>query len=514
MTSGGAVAMSPGGRSSPKAMLGKSRSTPAMASVSTFANTSLTALSEADGLLAGDSADDERGGGGGVFSHHGGSQSCSFSATWLPDGGRMDATFSMCRSAKAPRFEGSMDRMNELPMRAGHPKAKFGQSVTSFGKSAAVTYPHSPTFSFRGGKSRMEDSPSPARKREAKTSKPEDLELQPRRRKQLSRGFGTEVRLRYRGGAMQLPPSPGPAAYEVPREADVLPKWAPSSALPWGKRTASRPELVNPTATDAGPGEYTVDHPFQTAAPAPLFGQPVTERTKDNFPAPNAYEVPTSVGAGTSVVIGPGQRPQWTSSDAPGPGAYSPDIRAVDPHSYGAVFGSVERRHESDDVDPDEPPGPGTHEVRRPPVVGVGLSKADTRKEIVGLGPKGIPGPGQYKVPTPEGKRIGIHGSLPRKPRSPKPGPGHYEPSDHLLRHTMPATGVMNYTAPRRSPFVNESGTEKTQEATLRRCALEVAQVADEFGFGPKQKKEQALLYVPSGPSHSFGARRPVGSFP
>jgi len=303
----------------------------------------------------------------------------------------------------------------------------------------------------------------------------------------------------------------------VPREIDALPMWAPSSALPWGKRTSSRPELVNPTATDAGPGEYTAEHPYQAAAPGPLIGQPLTERTRDNFPAPGTYKLPTSVGACTSVVIDPGaQRTQWSFGDGPGPGAYRPDVSAVDPHRAGAVFGTVERRHESDDVDPDEPPGPGTHEVRRPPVpnTGVGMPKADTRKEIVGLGPKGIPGPGHYKAPIPEGKRIALHQALPRRPRSPKPGPGHYEPEDHLLRHIAPSHGVMNYTAPRRSSFLNEgSGTEKSQEATLRRCAMEVARVADEHGFGPAQRKAKALSFTPSGPSHSFGARRPGGGF-
>lgn len=498
---------------------GRSKSSPALAnaSLSTFANTSVSTFAD-EQVLSPTSArsDDDT-----LAEPSAGSLAVRTSParggppSWLPNGGKMDANPLLCRSAKAPRMEGSHDRMLSPRQRTGHPRAKSYQPAEGLGHGTSAHFWHAPRYSFGGGKIRVaEEPPSPDKKSKmGQTLKPSEMWVQPRKRRQLSRGFGTEVRLRHRGGALDLPVSPGPAAYEVPRDADPVPVWAPSSLSPWGYRTAGRSEIVNPTATDAGPGEYTANHPFQVAAPSPTFGLHVRELAKDNFPDPTAYDVPTSMGTGVAYGIGPGQRSKWSFGDMPGPGAYSPTLEGVDPHSYHTIFGTVERRHEADEVDPDEPPGPGAHMVRREPKASdkpsVGMPQADSRKYVVGMGPLGVPGPGHYKIELSEGKRMGVHFPLTRSPDK-NPGPGEYNPSDHLQRQAAPTPNPLHYTAPRKSPFGQEgSGTEKSSEAILRRCAMEVAKTAEEKGFGVKERKEKSLAFAPSGPSHSFGARRP-----
>jgi len=492
--------------------INKSKSSPALAntSVTTFANSSVStfaeessadfvqlcsARSDVSAALAEPSA-----GGGGA------------DALWRP----MDATATMCRSAQATRLEGSLDRAAEPRQRAAHPRAKSYGPAETLGHGTSATIAHAPRYSFGGGKSRMPPevaiaslSPTPAG---GKTMKP-DAWLQPRRRKQLCRGFGMEVRLRYRGGAMELPISPGPAAYEVPREADPTPVWARASLSPWGRRTAQRPEMVNATATDAGPGEHTAHHPMVAAAPSPVIGLKIGDVTRDNFPDPAAYDLPTSIGAGPAFGIDPGPRSKWQAGDGPGPGAYDPSVHGVDPNPYRAVFGTSARRHESEEVDPDEPPGPGAHRVRRDPKASdkpsVGMPRADSRKHVVGMGPQGIPGPGTYQVRLGLGKHMGVHFPLTRGPNK-NPGPGEYDPSDHLQRATAPTPNPLHYTAPRKPPFGNEgTGTEKASEAMLRRCAVEVARKGEDSGLITRQRDDKLIAFSPSGPSHSFGFRRP-----
>lgn len=269
--------------------------------------------------------------------------------------------------------------------------------------------------------------------------------------------------------------------------------------------------MINPTATDAGPGEYIADHPFQAAAPSAVFGLHVRELTRDKYPDPGAYELPTSIGEGPSYGVGPGQRTAIRCGDVPGPGTYSPNPEGVNPHAYHALFGTVERRHAADEVDPDEPPGPGAHKVRKEPQASdkpsVGMPQADTRKRVVGMGPVDVPGPGRYEVKMDPGKKMGVHFPLTRSPDK-NPGPAEYSPNDAPQRHAAPTWNPLHYTAPRKGPFGESStGSQKASEAMLRRCAMAVAKAAEENGGGAR--KDTSLSFAPSGPSHSFGARRP-----
>jgi len=322
------------------------------------------------------------------------------------------------------------------------------------------------------------------------------------------------VRLRHRGGALDLPVSPGPAAYEVPRDSDPVPEWVPSSLIPWGHRTGQRADMVLPTATDVGPGDHIADHPFKASRPSATFGLHLRPAPRDHFPDPTAYDLPPTFN-GPAFSVGPGQRSSHPILDFPGPGRYDPEIDSVHPHSFHATFGTVERRHVADEVDPDEPPGPGSHNVRKDPKPtdkpSVGLPKDPKLKKTPGMGPVGFPGPGHYPLPTEKGTSAGVSFPLARSVEK-IPGPSDYHPDDHLGRHAPPSYGSLNYTAPRKSPFGQESsGTEKSSEAMLRRCAMEVAKTAEERGFGAKERKEAKLAFVTSGPSYSLGGRRTMG---
>merc|ERR1740121_822866 len=97
---------------------------------------------------------------------------------------------------------------------------------------------------------------------------------------------------------------------------------------------------------------------------------------------------------------------------SPGPAHYRPSDNEVVAHQKHAVFGTSERRHDSDDVDPDEPPGPGTHKVRKDPKPtdkpSAGLPKGEKGK-LTGLGPIGYPSPGEYQPKLPKAGSKTIH---------------------------------------------------------------------------------------------------------
>jgi len=266
-----------------------------------------------------------------------------------------------------------------------------------------------------------------------------------------------------------------------------------------------------PTFTDAGPGEYIADHPFQASRPSPYFGLNLNTLAKDNFPDPCIYDIPSRLGDAPAFGMGTGNRPKDKYGATPGPGAHDPRMESVYPDISGGTFGTVERRHESDEVDPDEPPGPGSYPVRKEyrasdkPSAGLGQA---ARGQAPGMGPVGFPGPGHYPLPqASRGTSSGVH--LPLYGKVEKlPGPGDYDPSDHLGRHASPAYRPLHQTAPRKGPFGDaSSGTEMADAALLSECALEIARSAEAMGFGSKQPKKETHSFQPSGPKHTMAGR-------
>lgn len=419
-----------------------------------------------------------------------------------------------------PRLEGSKDRFLEPKEHAKSPRPKSYGPAQTMAEGTAPSFAHSPKYSFGGGKSRAPDSqPNPfssnAKSLTASTSGAEaSLANRRSKRKVMSRGFGTAVRLQVKGGPMELPISPGPAVYDLARDGDKVPEWSSKSRVPWGVRSGGRTALINKTASDVGPGEYTADHAFQASAPPPKILH-VLKETPDlrrDYPAAGHYEVKTKMGATDSFrySFGTGSRPNmFKGTLGPGP-VYDPTLKGVDPDPRSASWGTAERRHITDLVDPDEPPGPGAHTIRKEykatdkPSAGLPKDEKQFRK-IGGLGPPGIPGPGEYAIPSERlGKPIALH--LPLEQRHENfPAGTDYDPKLSLTNPAPEEPRPMHRTAPRKSPFdVAESGSSGAAEALLKRALAQVG------GDAVKPDKNAMPKFLTSTPKWSFNPKRPA----
>jgi len=424
-------------------------------------------------------------------------------------GGLSRATWSGGWSVggKVPRLDGSLDRFIDPPERAAYPKSKHYDPAVTIGEDTNIRFERTPKFSFGGGKSRCQDmepkalamKKSASQKKLTRSASDTTAEKELARLKAKNRGpargFGTEERLRYRGGFAELPISPGPAAYEVQRQMDEAPLWAASTTVPWGKRSGGRKSLVQPNLSDIGPGEYTAHHDFTTfSRPHPIFGHPIREFRKAETPAPGKYEVKTSLGDGPGFSVGKGMRPELCKLDPnkPGPGAYDPDMRAVVPESYCTVFGTSERVHPAEGVDPDEPPGPGAHAVSfkltEESILSAGLSRTDrpfVKKDKI----SGIPGPGHYPGATAStfGKKAtSLHFPI-QRPFDNNPAPTDYDPVYSLVREDGPVCSSPRFKQPRKPPWEGPGWGKDANLPTAK----------------PLEK-----VYVPPGPKWSMNPRR------
>lgn len=418
----------------------------------------------------------------------------------------------------APRLDGGLDRMLEPPERSCAPRPQQYDAAIVFGEDTISAYHRAPNYSVGGGKSRMADlepraqtlsglAQESAKAAAAKAQKMHKScpNLRTPVKTTLSRGFGTEPRLKIRGGALQLPFSPGPAGYDVVRDSDIEPLWASKSVLPWGNRTGGRSEFARKLECRSGPGDHVAQYGmFNPAKPHPVFAHPLRTLTKDNFPAAGKYEIATSIGTGTGIKIGNApQRDARPPPDNPGPGNYDPE----DVHHRAACarFGTSERTHEADLIDPDEPPGPGAHDLLRDPrpkeCLNPGLPKDAKLKKTTGLGPQGFPGPGQYRCELPTGKAIALHYPL-KRPLEKTPGPADYRVSVRLTKEEAPAWGSVGRTAPRKPPWeTNNAGSDDMAVAVM---AAEAA-AANQEGDLPQASKSD---FKPKGPKWSLGRRR------
>lgn len=399
------------------------------------------------------------------------------------------------------RLDTSTDRFLEPPERAANPRPKQYDPCTSIGDGVSVSYQHTPKYSFGGGKSRLGDMEKEKRilavQKETRSGDQKKNALQAligqqersvvkqledfkKEHQRCSNGFGTAQRLRYRGGPMEMPESPGPAAYELARGMDLLPQWSPDTIVPYGKRTGQRPPCRNYTASNVGPGEYTAHHTMQAYKSSPLFGHPLRTHEKDLTPAPGQYEQGTSVGqdtCGSGFFPQPGysmmaRRDPLKADDKPGPGTYDPDLTGVVAETYCATFGRAARTHESDMIDPDEPPGPGAHRVRVDPKASdkpsVGMPRAPRMKKTVS---SCVPGPGNYPTKSTFSTRsVGVALPLP-KPQKWTPGPFEYSPNVDLTRETPFAWASPARTS-KRTPFgagFNEEPSGSQVEVKMER---------------------------------------------
>lgn len=417
-----------------------------------------------------------------------------------------------------PRLEGSKDRFIDPQEHAKSPRPKSYGPAQTIAEGTAPCFMHSPKYSFGGGNSRAPDTEAAlqptVKLRSESGGASAALANRRSKRKVMSRGFGSAMRLQLKGGPMELPISPGPAVYDLAREGDKVPEWSSKSRLPWGHRTSGRSALINPTASDAGPGEYTADHPFQASAPPPKIlhvfkGIPDSRR---DYPPAGTYEVRKDIGTDRKFQysFGTGSRPNMFKETCSPGHVYDPTLRGIDPDPRSASWGTAERRHISDTVDPDEPPGPGAHTIRREykatdkPSAGLPRDEKQFRK-MGGMGPLGFPGPGDYAIPSDRlGKPVALHLPL-EQHRDNYPAGTDYDPRLVLTSPAPEEPRPMHRTAPRKSPFdVAEGGSSGAAEALLKRALAQVG------GDAVKPDKDTMPKFASSTPKWSLSPKRPA----
>eukprot|EP00927_Polykrikos_kofoidii_P006691 TRINITY_DN12704_c0_g1_i1.p1 TRINITY_DN12704_c0_g1~~TRINITY_DN12704_c0_g1_i1.p1 ORF type:complete len:538 (-),score=77.35 TRINITY_DN12704_c0_g1_i1:62-1675(-) len=402
------------------------------------------------------------------------------------------------------RLDGGSDRFIDHPQRVSSPRPKQYEPASAMGEDTSSSMIKAPSWSFGGGNTRMPEEkrvlptsgrpiPKPKNRGAMLPEGPMQRELAKFKKmtKGPSRGFGSEMRLPIRGGSMQLAMSPGPAAYEVPRDNDLAPQWSVSTLTPWGKRTGGRPACLNATATDAGPGEYTADHEMQSNRPGCKFGQPLQKLKQFETPDPGRYDVPSTIGVAPKFSIGAGNRGTLSrANDGPGPGAYDPNVNVVQKDSYCTTFGRAARAHPADDVDADEPPGPGAHDVRafhsKPQEnPSAGWPMEQKLKSPPGMGPK-TPGP-VYDIPSGLSKRgTSLAGRFVRT-QEVLPSPTDYDPMSSLTTPASPSWGSPARTAPRRGFWESYGTGDEARGSKLKPAPIDFKPQGARWTMAPRR---------------------------
>lgn len=426
------------------------------------------------------------------------------------------------------RMDTTLDRFIDPPgfrSRTAYPPAIAYAPAVILGEGTNPAFHRAPHFSFGGGASRTvekrkEDEGGRTHAQTA-AARQRTLELiaerKEKRKTVLARNFGSAPRLAVKGGALEMPFSPGPAAYELPRDGDPDAEWVQASKVPWGKRTGPRGTINDRSATDAGPGEHSAAHPFTGASkPSPIFGHRPHTKAPAVVPGPGAYPGVVLTRGGKPCTIGRGHRGSIADElvgRSPGPARYEVEDGRIQRQTFHATFGNVERRHFTEDVDPDEPPGPGAHKVRRDfasDATNVGLPKSEKMKTVPGMLPPWSPLPGAHspKLPTKgrdSGKTMGMPLPLPAPQPQKTPGPTDYNTDSLLVRDRAPEFASMaGRTAERRSEF-DLSNSAQQADDQIQRVAAAVDKEMEAQGRGVKQRDEYA--FVPGGPSISMAGR-------
>jgi len=382
----------------------------------------------------------------------------------------------------APRLDGAMLRLEQPFQRAALPRAKSYEPAKTLGGDCSAAYNRSPHFSFGGGKSRC---PDPKNKEHlahiAKTfgatkgkGKPNPVTLMDLKDAVISksrkttgsfvRGFGSEPRLSTNTGPNgPIIHGPGPGGYEIARACDAEPVWlanARSKSAIWSKRTEERKGMRAPTSNppNVGPGDPLYP---KSAGASYVFGHPAKDMALPNWEGldPMRYTKGSTLSTHHEYSIGKAKRPGLSIPKiTPSPDAYGvPNNDLSYNISPPITFMKSERMHPSDLVDPDEPPGPGSHVVRVDPKASdkpsAGLGKEEPRGKVPA--PFNGPGPGHYPLPSSfdptTGKTPGI--PLPR-PILPSPGPAATHDQDLPTRQSSPAWGELgNRTSTRKPPW-------------------------------------------------------------
>ncbi|CAJ1415582.1 unnamed protein product [Effrenium voratum] len=408
------------------------------------------------------------------------------------------------------RLDGSSERP---PMggklQAGEPRAKSYAPVKTLGEGVAPCYTHLPKWSFGGGKNVVQGkSRSETLQNLPKSHSSASLaSLKRPKGRSLARGFGSSGR-----SSLKLSDTPGPAAYNLHRLGDEVPVWASQARLPWGTRTGGRSKLLNATASDVGPGEYTAEHQLKTAAPSAKIGQKLQEApdSRKDYPAAGHYPLGNTIGnakpykqGANPGTMGAGQRSKHQPTCSPG---FMYDPR-VEPTTHAQTWSQGERKSWLD-ADPDEPPGPGAYNIKDLSTDKRGGWSKDEKqfRKMEGMGPVDGPGPNEYSVPFERlGWGVKFRGRLAPPKEELKPAAADYYPIMDLVTHCTGVPKPLHRTTERRSIFdVSAGGHEGVAEALLKRALKSL----EENGQGAAEPQKLSNKYESTTPSWSMPARR------
>jgi len=424
------------------------------------------------------------------------------------------------------RIDGSMDRLGEFRQRSAHPLAKSYDPTLTLGGGTHATYNRFPHYSFGGGPSRVPDvngnkehlaslpNTSPKTKGRGKPNPVTLMDLKDacmpktKRHAPLARGFGSATRL----NTNYATSAPGPGAYDVARDSDPAPEWFLSSHGPitsWSKFKSDRPDAKNRTGNppNIGPGDAIADHPFKPSGPSPIFGHPLNDFAKPDWPGlePTRYSLPSTLSRDRSpnYSVGVSKRPAPSRGTiSQGPAHYDPQDEICYASSPPITFSRSERQHQSDLIDPDEPPGPGAHTVRREPKVSdkpsAGMPRDMKLKKMSGMGPDG-PGPGHYASQSTLDKRAS--GMATRIPRPVLDAPGPHDTAGGEPHNT----DLLTYSAsPSWGSLVNRSSVRKPPWKQL----LQPPEFKLKSGEKLIMSSATELEFRPGGPKFSIMPRR------
>ncbi|CDW79521.1 UNKNOWN [Stylonychia lemnae] len=250
--------------------------------------------------------------------------------------------------------------------------------------------------------------------------------------------------------------SPGPVAYEpnVNYIKDNL------RGFQIGK--SQRQDIVSKEVKELpGPGGY--DTPMKTVGPQYTMGGRSKSRT-DMMPGPGQYE--QSIDAvrdkSPAFAISKTMRSSIVNksmADLPGPGNYANN------DDFGKDVQTFSIRGKPNDTKPNLVPGPGQYQSDISPIkdrtVGYKISKSN-RQDIVSKEMIYQPGPGEYDSPKRFGEdaqSITIRGKPKDKVGNGVPGPGNYDPENHLTKDQALTSFKMPRTE--RSQMVSKEEIQK-----------------------------------------------------
>jgi len=220
------------------------------------------------------------------------------------------------------------------------------------------------------------------------------------------------------------------------------------------------------------------------------------------------YTLRSSLCADTpSYSVGAGNRPEMNKGVvSPGPAAYNPKADICFEYSPLMSFNKSTRQHFCELIDPDEPPGPGAHTVRRDPKPtdkpSAGMPKDIKMRKVDGMGPEG-PGPGDGFRGNPStlekngrsmGKRLDRPASTFPGPFETAGPPGGAHDTDALTQTCAASWGSL----------VSRSSVRKPPWAEISQPPVFKLKSGEKLIMTNKTSE-----FKPSGPKYSMAPRRP-----